>query len=78
MDFQSKIKILKQYEAECYQVCFYLTDDSEAAGRAAEETIVDLFASATFWSADEAVRRKAIRAAAFRRCVELLKRAVAV
>ncbi|WP_028560052.1 hypothetical protein [Paenibacillus pinihumi] len=76
MDFQSKIKILKQYEVECFQVCFYLIGEREAAHKAAEETIVDLFACDSFWKADNVMRSKAIRSAAFRHCTKILKQAV--
>ncbi|WP_270170553.1 hypothetical protein [Paenibacillus sp. SYP-B4298] len=73
MDFQTKIATLKQYESECYQVCYYLARNDKTACKAAEEAMVTLFTSEDFWTADELKRRKAVQRAAMGSCMKLLK-----
>lgn len=74
MDFQTKVATLKQYESECYRICFYLAKNDKTACKAAEEAMVALFSNDDFWLADERKRRKAVHRAAAGSCIKLLQR----
>ncbi|XEC97214.1 hypothetical protein AB6A23_12050 [Paenibacillus tarimensis] len=76
MDFKDKISILKAYEIECYRICVYLLGDNRPASIAAEETMVDLFKSESFWQADEEQRRKLLQRFAVSRSLQARKQAV--
>jgi hypothetical protein len=64
--FETKVSILKQHEAYCYQVAFYLLENEPQAVRAAERTLLELFQAADFFQASEDLQRKMAKALAIR------------
>jgi hypothetical protein len=64
MTSEEKIHVLKRLEQECYSVCLYLLEDSNAAVAVAKLTLSELYLNKQFWDACDSkhlaiMRRKA-------------------
>lgn len=63
MDWHTKVKILRQYETYCYQICYYLLQHEAHAYRVAETALLNVAADAWFFTdSDEARKEKILRA----------------
>lgn len=53
MDLEAKVAILRQHEAYCYQICYYLIQDEELSIKAAGTALLELAKDITFFTESE-------------------------
>jgi hypothetical protein len=62
LNHHNRIQLLREYEQECYSVCFYLLKDESLAWKAAETAIMHLYRDEAFLVCfDEVDRKKKLR-----------------
>lgn len=61
MSLLSRADCLKQYEEECYSICYYLLQQEESALRASRQALTSLLDDAEFYRKDAADRQETVR-----------------
>jgi len=58
--------VLRNYEDECYQICYYLLQQESLALKAASKVVYDLFLDELFFDRDQDRQRKLMQHAAIK------------
>ncbi len=68
-----RAKVLRYYEVECYQICYYLLQQEAGALEAASKAIYDLFLDERFFKLNKDNQKKLMRHAAISSALKLYK-----
>jgi len=71
MDLDTKITILRLYETFCYQVCYYIIQDSHLSIEAARETLLAVARDPGFFIATHEEQEKKVRLFAVRSTIRI-------
>ncbi|MNC52228.1 hypothetical protein D3C75_1015630 [compost metagenome] len=66
MKLEDKIKILKEHQIYCYQVCLCLLHEQRVSEEAASVALLDIAQTSDFFTVDHTLQRVKIRQAAIK------------
>ncbi|CAH0122148.1 MULTISPECIES: hypothetical protein [unclassified Paenibacillus] len=71
MDIQTKVAILRQHEAYCYQICYYLIQNEQLSVQATREALLELAHDPAFFSDTDEEQKKKVRLVAVRLALKI-------
>lgn len=73
MEFSQRIKVLRNFETECFQICFYLLNNERLATRASKQALINIFNNDECFAGDVNRQKTLLRRFAMRSSLEIYK-----
>ncbi|WP_141502868.1 hypothetical protein [Paenibacillus luteus] len=70
LDFQKKVEELRRFESLCFTICMTLLAEEQAACKAAEQVLCQLFGDIGFWKLNEKEKSPYILRICTRECFQ--------
>lgn len=74
MELQERLSLLREREADCYSLCYYLLLNEEQACKAAEEALYDLFQCDDYFTSDVSAKEAMLRKASLKSALRIQMR----